>query len=66
MFRNSIAHQNITPVAEGDEWQGIIIKNYRNKTDTANGFFNFEAFLNQKEVRLFATLIADEYLKNAQ
>ena len=66
LFRNSIAHQNITPVAEGNYWKGIIVKNYKNKTDTANDNFNFEAFLNQKEVRLFATLIADEYLKNAQ
>ena len=66
LFRNSIAHQNITPVAEGDYWKGIIVKNYKNKADTANGNFNFEAFLNQKEVRLFATLIADEYVKNVQ
>ncbi|MBK8112879.1 MAG: hypothetical protein IPK46_22565 [Saprospiraceae bacterium] len=66
LFRNSIAHQNITPVAEGEYWQGIIVKNYRNKTDTANGNFNFEAYLNQNEVRLFATLIADEYVKNVR
>ena len=43
-----------------------IVKNYKNKADTASGNFNFEAFLNQKEVRLFATLIADEYVKNVQ
>lgn len=64
LFRNSIAHQNITPVAEGNYWKGIIVKNYKNKNDRANDKFNFEAFLNQKEVRLFATLISDEYLKN--
>ncbi len=66
LFRNSIAHQNITPVAEGDYWKGIIVKNYKSKADTVAGNFNFEAFLNQKEVRLFATLIADEYVNNLQ
>ncbi len=66
LFRNAIAHQNITPVAEGDYWKGIIVKNYKNQTDRKNDNFNFEAFLNQKEVRLFATLISDEYLKNVQ
>lgn len=66
LFRNSIAHQNITPVAEGEYWKGIIVKNYKNKADTIAGNFNFEAFLNQKEVRLFATFISDEYLKNVQ
>lgn len=66
LFRNSIAHQNITPVAEGNYWKGIIVKNYKNQTDRANDNFNFEAFLSQKEVLQFATLISDEYLKNVQ
>ena len=66
LFRNAIAHQNITPVAEGNYWKGIIVKNYINQKDYKNDNFNFEAFLNQKEVRLFATLIADEYIKNIQ
>ena len=64
LFRNSIAHQNITPVAEGKNWIGIIVRNYKNKTDMANGIFNFEVYLNQKEVLSFATLISTEYLEN--
>lgn len=64
LFRNGIAHQNITPVAEGDYWKGIIVRNYKNRDDEKNGNFNFESYLNQKELRLFATFIADEYIRN--
>lgn len=64
LFRNGIAHQNITPVAEGDYWKGIIVKNYRNQKDEKNGNFNFATYLNQKELRLFATFIADQYIQN--
>ena len=64
LFRNGIAHQNIIPVAEGDYWKGIIVRNYRNKKDEKNKDYNFETYLNQNELRLFATFIADEYIKN--
>lgn len=64
LFRNGIAHQNITPVADGNYWNGIIVKNYRSLERQKNGDFNFETFLNQKELRIFATFIADEYLRN--
>ncbi|RAR70625.1 HEPN family nuclease [Flavobacterium aciduliphilum] len=66
LFRNGIAHSNIIPVSEGNYWKGIIVKNFENKTKEKNNDFNFETFLNQKELRVFATLIADEYLKNIQ
>ena len=66
LFRNGIAHQNIIPVAEGTYWKGIIVRNFSNKQKERNGDFNFETFLNQKELRVFATFIADEYLKNIQ
>ena len=64
LFRNGIAHQNIIPVADGDYWRGIIVRNYKNQKDEKIGNFNFETFLNQKELRLFATFIADEYIRN--
>lgn len=64
LFRNGIAHSNIIPVSEGDYWKGIIVKNFENPTKEKKNDFNFETFLNQKELRIFATLIADEYLKN--
>ncbi|HEY5123858.1 MAG TPA: HEPN family nuclease [Ignavibacteria bacterium] len=65
LFRNGIAHSNITPVPDGDYWKGIIVKNFKTiKKEKANDF-NFETFLNQEELCVFATLIAEEYLKNA-
>lgn len=64
LFRNGIAHSNIIPVSEGNYWQGIIVKNFENNNKEKNNDFNFETFLNQKELRVFATFIADEYLKN--
>lgn len=64
LFRNGIAHSNIIPVSEGDYWKGIIVKNFESPTKEKKNDFNFETFLNQKELRVFATLIADEYLKN--
>ena len=64
LFRNAIAHQNITPVKEGDAWKGIIIKNFKNENLEKKNDFNFEAYLTQKEVRLFSTFISEEYLKN--
>lgn len=66
LFRNGIAHSNIIPVAEGDYWKGIIVKNFENYSKEKKNDFNFETFLNQKELRIFATLISDEYLKNIQ
>ena len=65
LFRNGIAHSNITPVAEGDYWKGIIVKNFETSAKERTNDFNFETYLNQKELRLFATFIADEYLENA-
>jgi hypothetical protein len=64
LFRNGIAHSNIIPVSKGGYWEGIIVKNFENPTKEKKNDFNFETFLNQKELRVFATLIADEYLKN--
>jgi|ERR1043165_1113574 hypothetical protein len=66
LFRNGIAHSNITPVAHGNYWEGIIVKNYESPAKEKMGDFNFETFLNQKELRLFAMFIADEYLNNVQ
>jgi hypothetical protein len=63
LFRNGIAHQNIIPVGEGGYWKGIIVRNYTNEK---SGDYNFETFLNQKELREFATLIATEYLNHAK
>ena len=64
LFRNGIAHSNITPVAEGDYWKGIIVKNFETTRKEKVNDFNFETYLNQKELRIFATLIAYEYLMN--
>jgi hypothetical protein len=64
LFRNGIAHSNITPVAEGDNWKGIIVKNFVTPTKEKQNDFNFETYLNQRELRIFATFIADEYLNN--
>lgn len=63
-FRNGIAHSNIIPVSEGQYWKGIIVRNFTSFEKEKNNDFNFEVFLNQKEVRLFATLIADLYINN--
>ena len=64
LFRNGIAHSNITPVAEGNYWKGIIVKNFKSTMKEKQNDFNFEAYLNQKELRIFSTFIADEYLNN--
>jgi hypothetical protein len=64
LFRNGIAHSNIIPVAEGDYWQGIIVKNFETSAKERVNDFNFETYLNQSELRKFATFIADEYLDN--
>lgn len=64
LFRNGIAHSNIIPVAEGNYWKGIIVKNFETPKKEKQNDFNFEAYLNQKELRVFSTFIADEYLKN--
>lgn len=61
LCRNGIAHQNITPVADGDRWVGIIIKNYNNKN-----ICNFETYMTQRNLRLFGLFIADQYLKNVK
>jgi len=66
LFRNGIAHQNIVPIADGAYWKGIIVRNYKNQKDEKNGDFNFETFLNQKELRLFATFIANQYIQNVK
>jgi len=65
LFRNGIAHSNITPVAEGENWRGIIVKNFENQEKEDANDFNFEVYLNQRELNIFATFIADEYLNNA-
>jgi hypothetical protein len=64
LFRNAIAHQNIIPVAEGENWHGIVVKNYKNSAEKKKNNFNFEAFLTQKDVQVLSTLISDEYLLN--
>lgn len=64
LFRNGIAHSNITPVAEGSYWKGIIVKNFDTPKKEKQNDFNFEVYLNQKELRFFSTFIADEYLNN--
>ena len=66
LFRNGIAHQNIIPVGEGLYWKGIIVRNFENEESEKKGNFNFETYLNQKELREFSTFIASEYLKNAR
>jgi hypothetical protein len=65
LFRNGIAHSNITPVAEGEHWRGIIVKNFENQEKEDTNDFNFEVYLNQRELNIFATFIAEEYLNNA-
>jgi hypothetical protein len=65
LFRDGIAHSNITPIAEGVHWSGIIVKNFENHKKEDVNDFNFEVYLNQHELNIFATFIADEYLNNA-
>lgn len=62
LFRNGIAHSNITPISEGEYWKGIIVKNYANSKKEKRNDFNFEVYLNQNELKLFALFIADKYL----
>lgn len=66
LFRNGIAHQNIIPVAEGNYWKGVIVRNYQNPRKESEGDFNFETFLNQRELREFSTFVAIEYLRAAR
>jgi hypothetical protein len=64
LFRNGIAHSNITPVADGLNWKGIIVKNFKSAAKEKVDDYNFEAYLSQNELLQFATFIASEYLKN--
>lgn len=63
-FRNGIAHSNIIPIAEGNSWKGIIVRNYESREKEQRKDFDFEVYLNQHDLKKFAIFIADEYLKN--
>lgn len=66
LFRNGIAHQNITPVGEGGHWIGVIVRNFQDEKKERAQDFNFETYLTQRELEQFAMFIGQEYLKNAK
>jgi hypothetical protein len=65
-LRHSIAHQAIRPTKEGDTWKGVIFRNYTNDNSTSswNDDYNFQLYLTQTELEIFAKFIATKYLED--
>jgi hypothetical protein len=66
LFRNGIAHQHIVPVAEHNYWIGIIVRNFQSEPKEKLGHYNFEVFLNQRDLRIFATFIGSKYIESTR
>ena len=58
-IRNGVAHQNIMPINQGDNWEGIRIWNKDN-----NGLKNFAIEFKISELREFTKYVVNLYLEN--
>lgn len=63
-LRHSIAHQSIRPTSEGNDWCGIIFRNYSGEQRAAKWDDNYDLqmYVTMKELRLFVEFITDRYL----
>lgn len=63
LVRNSIAHANLIPFGEDNVWSGIIMKNFQDKKKEKKDKYNFITVLRRKELKTFAIIISNLYLK---
>jgi hypothetical protein len=65
-LRHSIAHQAIRPTKVGDNWEGVLFRNYGgNDKATAkwDDDYVFQLYLTQNRLKKFAKFIASKYLE---
>lgn len=64
-IRNGIVHYGIRPTKDGDIWEGIVIRNYKNDKKILNWSDNyiFQIYLTQSELENLCILLTDEYLR---
>lgn len=63
-FRNAVAHQSLRPTSEGDEWKGVIFRNYSTEARSAKWQDNYDLqiYLTMKELMVLCNYISDCYL----
>lgn len=63
-LRSSVAHQAIRPTKDGDNWCGVIFRNYSTENRTAEWGNNYDLqmYLTESELKLFAEFISKNYL----
>ena len=64
-MRNGIVHYGIRPTKDGDDWEGIVIRNYTkdNQIPKWSDNYKFQIYLTQSELKELCILLTDEYLK---
>ncbi len=64
-LRHAVAHQAIRPTKDGTNWEGVIFRNYTNDNATSawNNDYDFQLYLTQSKLEMFARFISTKYLE---
>ncbi len=60
-LRNGIAHFGIIPTKNGEDWEGVIIRNH-SKDSRGVLFCDFEIYFKKNELKTFAKFIGKKYI----